>query len=169
MKAAQLKHIFNTRSRHEQLLLLLLAAVLLAWLLVMGVLHPLADRQHRLAQQNQVALQALAKVKQMSADYQRLRSSDNAGVNHNNSNNHRVHLSNIVDTSVADNELTMRRYQPSASGMAQIRFENMPFDKLIAWLYEVEFTHALVVRDLSMTQGSSSGLANMSVRLGQRE
>ena len=164
MNITKLRSEFNNRQRHEQLLLMALVACVTLWLLSMLVLKPLNAKQNQLERQNHIALENLTRARQLTAEYQQLMAT---GTIRATTTRSRQNLSNIIDASVAANNLTMRRYQPSASGMAQVRFENMPFEQIIAWLHDIEFKHGLIVQDLSITQGNSSGLVNLSVRLEQ--
>ena len=76
-------------------------------------------------------------------------------------------LTRLIDTTVKNNTLTMTRFQPSSSGEVQVRFENAVFDHILSWLHELEIGNGIVIRDLSVTNGSAIGLVNVSVRLRQ--
>ena len=153
---------FHQLKSHEQLMLVGCAALVLLYLLYLLLWSPLTAQREQWEQRNQVAQESLGKVRQLAGEYQALVKSGakKSGAS-------RVNLSRIVDSSVASNGLAMRRYQPSANGGAQVRFENVAFNNLIGWIHEIETQHRVLIKDLSITKGSAIGLVNASIRLSQ--
>lgn len=151
---------FNQYNPREQLIILLGAACLLLYVLYLSVWRPLAEQQQQLQLQNQRAQETLVNVKVLADQYKQLQQT---GATSQSSEN--LNLSQIVDRSVASNQLSMKRYQPAADGDAQIRFENMPFDNLLSWLDQMENRYGLLIKDLTVSPGSQVGLVNLSVRL----
>ena len=153
---------FNRYNRREQLLLTAAAGLLVIYLLYVLVWAPLAESQQTLALQNQRAQETLVNVQALAARYRQLEgagSQRRAGTD--------LSLSQIIDQTVAANQLSLKRYQPSSDGDAQVRFENMPFNNLLAWLNQMESEYGLVVKDLAISPGSAAGVVNLSVRLSR--
>ena len=151
---------FNNLESREQLLLIVCGFFVGLYLLYLLLWNPIANKRDDLLVQNQSVAQSLGSVRSLAAQYQALKQSGAAGKSPVRSN-----LSQIVDTSVARNQLKMNRFQPSSSGDVQVRFENAVFNNIVAWLYELESEYAIEVKELSVTPGAASGLVNVSVRL----
>ncbi len=157
-----MKQWFNNLRPHEQWMLLLTGILLVSYLLYALAWQPLKASQTSLAQKNTLASATLREVKRLSQEYLALKASGNSAKAASGGS-----LASIVDSSVAKNQLTMSRFQPSASGDAQVRFENAGFDAVLAWLHQIETEHGIAVRDLSISKGSATGLVNVSVRVGK--
>lgn len=153
---------FNLLPRREQILLAAVTAVLLVWLVIVLLWRPLDQARDTLSAQNQAAGASLANVRALAAQ---LRGLEQSGASRSRASGES--LPTIVDNSVAANQLKMKRFQPSASGDVQVRFENAVFNQVLAWLLQLEMEEGVSVRELSITQGSGSGLVNVSVRLHQ--
>jgi len=151
---------FNRQKQHEQLMIFICALLVLVYLLYSLAWKPLAQQQSRLQTLNTEARDTLQKIRALAAEYEQLTASGRSG------EAAVGNLSGIVDQTVASHGLSMKRYQPSASGDAQVRFENQRFDNILGWLYEMEFTHSVIIRDLSITKANAEGLVNLSVRMG---
>ena len=48
-----------------------------------------------------------------------------------------------------------------------MRLENAAFDDVLKWLYQMEYTEHMLVREVSLTQSSTSGLVNVTVRIAE--
>ena len=116
----------------------------------------------RLEQKNEVASRSLNVVEALSKEYQSLKKKSGSEAPGGKQN-----LTRLIDTTVKNNTLTMTRFQPSSSGEVQVRFENAVFDNILSGLHELEVGNGIVIRDLSVTNGSAIGLVNVSVRLRQ--
>ncbi|HET8712024.1 MAG TPA: type II secretion system protein M [Spongiibacteraceae bacterium] len=147
-------------SLRDQGMLALLAGALVLYVLYQVLLHPLAVANQRLENQNDAARKSLATVTQMAAEINALRQSGT-----HNSNAQNENLTQLIDRTVAENNLRMSRFQPGSSGDVQVRLDNMPFDQVLRWLNELESSHGVVVRELVVAPGSASGLVNVSARL----
>ena len=152
---------FDSLKRQEQLLLVLAAFLVLLYVVFIVVLKPMSNSVDELQLGNEQAKKTLQTVQNLAQEYKVLQK--NAG----GKTLGKKSLTRIIDTSVKKNQLTMKRFQPSSSGDVQVRFENVVFNHLIAWLYELEHDHAVMIKDLSVSPGSASGLVNVSVRLYQ--
>lgn len=135
---------------------------LLVILIYFSFWRSLADEHQQLDQQYSVSKQRLQKVEQLVREYKAL---NKAGSSKKVTT--RANLSKIADNSAANNQLLIKRYQPTANGGAQLRFENVVFENVIGWLYEMETVHNISLQDISITNGREESLVNVSVRLSK--
>lgn len=156
-----MKEWFNNLRRQEQLMLLIGALVVVAYIVFVLILAPMADTRDNLQRQNVEAAQTLAEVGALANQYQSLSGVATAGARPTVGN-----LTVIVDTTVKANQLKMTRFQPSSQGDVQVRFENAVFNHIVAWLNDLEVNNGVLIKDLSLTPGAGKGLVNVSVRLG---
>jgi len=153
---------FNELNRREQLILIIGGVFFVAYLLYILVYSPLSKSQTELAQQNDRARETIVESKGLVAEFKNLQRSGAQS-----SKGSGQSLSQIVDTTVAKNSLSMKRFQPNASGDAQVRFEGAIFNNIVAWLYELESGYSIIVKDISISPGRAEGLVDVSVRLSQ--
>jgi general secretion pathway protein M len=147
-------------SLRDQAMLALLVAALLLYVLYQVLWQPLASSNRRLVSQNTAATQSLANMNQLAAKYRELQ----LGNAKNNASGGES-LTQLVDETVASNNLHMSRFQPGSSGDVQVRLDNANFDQVLRWLHELENKHSVTIRELGISPGSGSGLVNISVRL----
>lgn len=147
-------------SLRDQKMLALLAGALVLYVLYQALLHPLAAANQRLENQNASAQKSLANVTQMAAE---LRALQQSNVQSNTAQNE--NLTQLVDRTVAANNLRMSRFQPGSNGDVQVRLDNMAFDQVLRWLNELESAQGVIVRELVVAPGSAPGLVNISARL----
>lgn len=149
-------------SLRDQGMIALLAAALLLYVLYQALLHPLAAANQRLQAQNDAAQKSLAAVTQMAAELRALQQSSTQNSAAQNEN-----LTQLIDRTVAANNLRMSRFQPGSNGDVQVRLDNMAFDQILRWLHELETAQDVTIRELVIAPGSASGLVNVSARLSR--
>lgn len=147
-------------SMRDQAMLALLAGVLVLYVLYQVLLSPLAAANQRLANQNAAAQKSLSAVTQMAAELRALQQNNTQGSASQNEN-----LTQLIDRTVAANNLRMSRFQPGSSGDVQVRLDNMAFDQVLRWLNELESTEGVTINELVVAPGSAPGLVNVSARL----
>lgn len=147
-------------SLRDQSMLALLAGALVLYALYQAVLHPLAASNRRLENQNASAQKSLAAVTQMAAELRALQQNNTQSTAAQNEN-----LTQLIDRTVAANNLRMSRFQPGSSGDVQVRLDNMAFDQVLRWLNELESAQSVTIRELVIAPGSAPGLVNVSARL----
>lgn len=147
-------------SLRDQAMMALLGGALALYLLYQLVLHPLAAANQRLENQNTAAQQSLAAVTQMAAELRALQQNNSTGAAIQGEN-----LTQLIDRTVAANNLRMSRFQPGSGGDVQVRLDNMAFDQVLRWLNELESTQNVTIRELVVAPGSAPGLVNVSARL----
>lgn len=151
---------FSDLTQREQMSVLLLAIAVGLYLLFVVVWSPLADRRDSMALRKSSTTQSLQRVDAMVSELTQLRASGG-------SNSSRTNLTSLINQSTSNRKLQVSRLQPNSRGELQVRLENASFDDTLAWLYEMEFTHGLLVREVSVTRSGAAGRVNASVRLAQ--
>jgi len=151
---------FAGLDQREQLSVLLLAVVVALYLLYVLAWSPLDSRRNALAIQNTAIAESRMRVDAMVSQLLELRK-NGAGTGA------RQNLTVEINTSTSRYALPVVRLQPNSRGEIQVRVENAPFDKVMQWLYEVEYEKGLLVREVSLTQASAAGQVNVTVRIAQ--
>jgi type II secretory pathway component PulM len=147
-------------SARDQASLLLLTGVLAIYLIYMLLWSPLATLRDDMSQRNVATAQSLQRVDAMVSEIKELRDSG-AG------NSSRRNLTSLINRATSRLGLPVSRLQPNSRGEIQVRMEGAAFDDLLAFLHELEFREGLLVLEASVSQASSSGRVNATVRVGQ--
>ncbi len=74
-------------------------------------------------------------------------------------------IAELVDRTLQSHGLRMAGFQPGSNGEVRLRLDNVTYSGLSRWLYELEFTHFVQVRELSVTASATEGLIMVNVRL----
>jgi general secretion pathway protein M len=159
-KAMNLHEKYRELNLRDQGMLIALAAAIVVYLLVVVAWRPLAQANRSLQQANAVLRDSVQNINQLAAEYRQLQQSGSGkGAVSTES------LAQLLDRTVAAQQLQMSRFQPGSNGDVQVRFDNSAFDQIVRWLHQLESEHTVTVRDLSVTPGAAPGLVNVSVRL----
>lgn len=144
-------------SPREQITLGLGALALVIYLLFVAVLDPLNSKLEQQTQRNQASQEALQRMRDMAARW--LNRDQTAGGASN------VTIVELVDRSMRRHSIRMSGMQPSGSSDVRLRMDQVRFDSLMAWLYDMEVTEGVQVRDLSVAAGPEEGTVVANVRL----
>ena len=147
-------------NRREQLSLLVLVAVVGLYLVYMVLWSPLMNSRDEMVLRNQSMASSLAQVDALVSEVLLLRRS---GVGSTEKRN----LTALINQSTTRMNLQLSRLQPNSRGELQVRLENASFDDILAWLYDMEYSQGLMVREVSLTRSGSAGRVNASIRLAQ--
>jgi len=154
-----MKQWFTNLNQREQMSVLLMAVAVGLYLLFVAVWSPLADSRDAMALRKVSTAESLQRVDAMVSELTQLRVSGG--------NSLRRNLTSLINQSTSNRNLQVSRLQPNSRGELQVRLENASFDDTLAWLYEMEFEHGLLVREVSVTRSGVAGRVNASVRLAQ--
>ena len=147
----------NQASPREQITLGLGAIALVVYLLVVAVLDPLHQKLGQQVQRNHAAQEALQRMRTMAAIWiNRDKGSAQAGS---------VTIVELVDRSLRQHNIRMSGMQPSGASDVRLRIDQVNFDALLAWLYDMEVTEGVQIRDLSVATGPDPGTVSVNVRL----
>lgn len=149
---------FNQLKRKEQYYLLVLAIVVIPYMVYILFIQPMTMTNKQLEQANVLAKEKLGNVQKLAAQYQQLKSKGSTSSTE-------INLPRLIDSSLVRHKLVLKRMQPSSSGDVQLRFENISFNQLLAWLYELESEYSVIVKDLSISPANDDGLISSSIRL----
>lgn len=150
---------FRELSLRDQAMLIVLVIALSLYGLIQVVWRPLASANRNLEQTNSVLRESVQTMTQLAAEYQQLQQ---AGAR--SSGSAQENLAQLLDRTVAAQQLQMGRFQPGSTGDVQIHFDNSSFDQISRWLNQLE-SEGVTVRDLAISPGANAGLVNVSVRL----
>lgn len=155
-----MKAWFAQLNQREQMSLLVLGAVLAVYCLYLLVWAPLDTRREEVALQNTALAESQARVEAMVSELLQLRKSGaKSGTRRN--------LTSVINESTSRLQLPVIRLQPNSRGEIQVRLENAVFDDVLKWLYQMEYTEHMLVREVSLTQANSAGLVNVTARIAE--
>ncbi len=143
----------------EQSMVLLGAATLLVLLLWFAVITPVQTSVAKQQQRNQSAEASLQRVRQLAVELKQLQAAENSATTR------ETNLTQLVDSSLRQNNIRMSGFQPGSDGSVSLRFDNVAFDRLLQWLYEIEVGQGVVLGELSVRQGGATGQVAATVRL----
>lgn len=147
----------NNASAREQLTLGLGGMVLIIWLLLVVILDPLNQSLQDQQDRNQAGRESLERVRDMAARWvhRPQESGQAAGQS----------IVELVDRSLRRHNIRMSGMQPSGTSDVRLRIDQVGFDNLLAWLYEMEVVENVQIRDLSVAAASDPGTVVVNVRL----
>jgi len=151
---------YSSLNQREQISLLLLSGAIGIYLLYMLLWAPLVSARDDMIVRNKGIAASLVRVDAMVSEVRLLRE---GGVG----NTSKRNLTSLINQSTSRMNLQVSRLQPNSRGELQVRLENASFDDILAWLYQMEYSQGLLVREVSLTQSGSAGRVNASIRLAQ--
>ena len=128
--------------------------------LVLPLFNMKIEQQRRL----QSSLDELAQVRQLVAQVEAQEENGSSSPNRGSQN-----LSVLIDSSLRENGLQMRGFQPGSAGDARLRLENAAYPDLMQWLYDIEYKHQVVVQELSLAPATVSGRLMVNMRVSKAE
>ncbi len=149
---------FRELSLRDQTMLVLLAIALAMYVFYQAAWRPLANANNTLERGNAGLRETVQSMTTLAAEYQQLRQAGAQG------RATQETLAQLLDRTVAAQQLQMSRFQPGSTGDVQVRFDNSSFDQVARWLHQLE-SEGVTVRDLAISPGASTGLVSVSVRL----
>tara|TARA_B110000503_G_scaffold13903_1_gene18989 strand:+ start:112481 stop:112954 length:474 start_codon:yes stop_codon:yes gene_type:complete len=155
-----MKEWFAQLNQREQMSVLALSLVLALYLLYVLVWSPLNSKRELLLLQNMAIAESQVRVDEMVSELMELRAS---GVKTGSKRN----LTSVINESTSRLQLPVIRLQPNSRGEIQVRLENAAFDDVLKWLYHMEHTEHMLVREVSLTQSNTAGLVNVTARIAE--
>lgn len=153
-----MRRYFAQLSPRDQLSLLVLLPVLVAYLFYMLAFRPLLVSADALQQRNAAAVQTLARVDGLVTQLNSLRIDASAPASD-------VSLTALINRSTAAAALSVSRLQPNSRGELQLRLENAPLDRLLRWLHSLEEEQGVLVLEAALSE-AGGGRVNATLRLG---
>lgn len=153
--------LLSRYNRREQTILLVGALAVLLYLLWMGVVSPLQQKRDQQRVSNAAASAALGRVEVMALKIDKIRDQSQSRRTPGSGN-----ISQLVDSTLRANGLSMSGFQPGTQGEARVRLDNVGYTPLMQWLYDLEYKHDVAIRELTMAAGNQPGQVTVTIRLG---
>jgi general secretion pathway protein M len=148
----------------ERILVLAAGVVLLVAVLVIGVVRPLAGARA-------AALAQIADKQAVLADLERVaaRFGPQGGAAAREAQPSGESLVVLVDRTTRGRGLApyLKRNEPDGNASIRLRFENVPFDELAAWLVELQATQGIAVATANADPGEAAGRVTANLQLAR--
>ncbi len=154
-----MKTYWDNLTRRDQLALLILGAAFALYLLWLVLLRPVAASVDEQRIRAVAATESLGRVQAMAAKLKAY-NDGSAQVQAPTGN-----LADMVNRSLQANQIAMSGYTPGKDSEARLRLDNVPFNKLLAWLYQLESDFGVAVLELTVNPSRDAGYVSVSVRL----
>lgn len=156
----ELKQKFMDLPPRDQLLLMVLSGVVVLYILIFVLLLPMQRSLKEAEVRNQRALVEQETVRELAGQVlaQRQSGSQPGG---------NTSLNALLNDSLREFGLVMENFQPSGS-TARVRLSTSDFNKVLAWLHELEVRQGLTVRDLTVASDQNApGAVQVNLQLAQ--
>ena len=155
----RLFELLSQYNRREQTILLAGALAVALYLLWMAVISPLQAKRDQQLTTNAATAAALGRVELLALKVKKAKSeSQTTGGSDTN-------ISQLIDTSLQAVGLSMSGFQPGTRGEVRVRLDNVSYEPLMQWLYDLEYKHDVSIRDLSLASTTQPGLVTTNIRL----
>lgn len=144
----------------EQMILGAVGVAVILFLLFTLVISPVLDWHSSEKRKLEQTKELVTEVRQLVAS---VKANKKAGGNQKANKS----LSVLIDSSLRENELVMRGFQPGANRDARLRLDNAAYPSLAQWLYDLEYRHNVSILDLSLTPAKVSGRLMVNIRVSQ--
>jgi len=74
-------------------------------------------------------------------------------------------FASLIDSSLQKNGLTMRGFQPGKNNDVRLRLNDVPYESLVQWLYDLEYKHNVVIEEMSVSPSKETNLLLVSIRI----
>ncbi len=158
----ELKQRFLDLSPRDQLMLVLGGLALLTYILVFVVLLPMQRDLERMDTRNRQALDEQQNVRQLAGQVLATQQTGGQAGPADGS------LNGILNESLRQHGLRMENFQPSGNS-ARVRLAPSEFNRVLAWLHDMEVRQGLNIRDLTIGADQHPGAVLVSLQLQQGE
>lgn len=147
------------KERGEQRIILGLVVLIAASVLYVGIWKPVSDWR------------ALETNRQQNAQtlYDWLRANEGAAkaaaATNRGGNQGRRSLTPLVTKAAAAHQITVNRLQPEGNGVVSVSVQRQPFNKIIAWVSQLEENNGVSVERASIDGVDTPGYVNAQIRL----
>ncbi len=154
-----MKAFWDNLNRRDQLALLILGSVLAVYLLWLLLIRPVGNAVEQERLRAVAAQESLGRVQVMAAKLKAYRTGAQE------SQAPTTTLADVVNRSLQANQLSMSGFTPSRDAEARLRLENVSFNQLLAWLYQLETEYRINVMELTVNPSRDPGIVSVNVRL----
>lgn len=147
---------WNEASSRDQLALVVMGLAFLLFALFYFVLDPVSNM--RAKQEQRVASQRAAYVRVESLASQWKQSQSNSG-----KQNQSFGVEKVVEASFSKHGLRVSGFDASGRSGIRVRFETVSYEKLMAWMHDLEVVQGLRMKDVSVAGTPSPGMVSASI------
>ncbi|MFT5082173.1 MAG: general secretion pathway protein M [Lentisphaeria bacterium] len=79
----------------------------------------------------------------------------------------KVKIESLVQQSLTPNNLQVASMSASGNTGVRLRFDDARFENILKWLHQMESSHELRIKDLSVAIGSTPGTVTVNLRMDQ--
>lgn len=145
-------------SSRDQISLVVCAGFVALYILYFTALKPAQEMYRSEQQKNVTMLAALERVRDLAAQVVALEGSgEDSG--------QRDSIEKVVQQTVSTYSLQVSSMGASGREGVRLRFDNASFEKVLQWLYDIELTHGLQIKDLNVSAASNQGAVNVNLLL----
>lgn len=158
----ELKEKFLDLSPRDQLMLVVGTLAVLVYILVFMVLMPLHNELASTQKRNNALLEEQGRVRDLASKVMAAKQAGDSPGNAGQS------LNALLNSTLRDHGLRMENFQPSGNS-ARVRLASAEFNKVVAWLNELEIQRGIQIKDLTITadQAPGSVLVNLHMQRGE--
>lgn len=157
----QIKDWWEQASNRDQLAVIFCGAVAMLYLLYAVLLAPVQAKREKQIKANAIMISSTAKTRELAQKVKAQMGSQQEGAGGNGS------LAEEVGSSLRENKLPFSNISPSGNTDVRVRFEQVHFDNLMAWMHEMEVSKGLRVKDFSVTKTDAVGFVSVTMRLSR--
>jgi|GEM_PF-3381426 len=143
-------------SQRDQLAVVICGFIFVVYVVFMVVLNPLYNTQEKQTRILSTSTQALAKAQSLAAQIKSTQSSGGRSQG----------IVQIVNQSLKEFDLRLSNMQPNGNDV-RLRIDQVPFDKVLPWVNNLEISKGLQVRDLDISADNEQGYVSVTLRLHQ--
>jgi general secretion pathway protein M len=153
----EFKNWFLQNSQREQLLISVGGVTVILVLLYMLVLVPLVKNRDKQVLNNRAVTAQQQQVRELAAQY--LGEQQSGG-------NQPMSLAQLINTSLRNHDLRMDDFQPTGEQDVRVRLDRVEYNKVMAWLDELENKKGVQIKEVSVSVDEVAGLlSTVTVKL----
>lgn len=156
----ELKEKFLELSPRDQLMLVFGVGAVVIYVLIFVLLLPMQEDLSKQKKRVVAAKEEQQRVQVLAGKV--LSAQQNGG------NTGTQSINALLNQSLGQFGLRMENFQPSGNS-ARVRLASAEFNKVLAWLHELEIKQGLQVKDLTLTADKNPGAVLVNVQLQQGE
>lgn len=151
-----LKTWWAQASSRDQLSLLILALCFVIFVLFQFILFPVSNMKDK--QETRVAAQTAAyeRVKNLAARWKNRNENNDFGAES-------ASIERRVEASFSQHGIRVSGFDASGRSGIRVRFDSVSYDQLIGWLYDIEITQSIRLKDVSVAGSTDPGRVSASV------
>ena len=152
------KNWFLSLSPRDQLALGICSVVLVCYVLIFVILLPMQTDLEKAEHRNKRALEEQQEVRTLAGRILAAKASES-------SQGGRGGLNAILNDSLREFGITMENFQPSGTTGARVRLAPSEFNKVLAWLNEMEIKRGVTIKDVTMTAQENPGTVAVTLQM----